>query len=116
MLQFRADESHMSGGESITQNYTSRAAEDAAEHFSNDALESSIPVHPLGVKPLGNQYFAPGGNARRNIGAFQILPDESLMLLLEQFDAHTLRVLGYTCKFLFAFCSSDDLWKTLFLE
>ncbi|KAI6364332.1 hypothetical protein MCOR25_005670 [Pyricularia grisea] len=116
MLPFRADEAHMSGGESITQNYTSRAAEDIAEHVSNDALESSIPVHPLGVKPLGNQYFASGGNARRNIGVFQILPDEALMLLLEQFDARTLRVLGYTCKFLFAFCSSDDLWKTLFLE
>ncbi|KAK0618152.1 Clavaminate synthase-like protein [Bombardia bombarda] len=79
-------------------------------------IESSIPSHPLGIKPLGNQYFSNGGSARDSLGTFKILPDEMLAQLLEFLDKRTLRALGYTCKFLYAHCISDDLWKSIFLE
>ncbi|KAJ0325312.1 hypothetical protein Brms1b_000618 [Colletotrichum noveboracense] len=76
----------------------------------------SIPTHPLGVKPLGNQYLSDRPNARKHIGVFTTLPDEALMILLEYLDQSNLRNLGYTSKFLYAFCQSDELWKALFLE
>ncbi|WQF77851.1 Putative F-box domain, JmjC domain, F-box-like domain superfamily protein [Colletotrichum destructivum] len=76
----------------------------------------SIPTHPLGVKPLGNQYLSGRPNARKHIGVFKILPDEALMILLDYLDQDRLRKLGSTCKFLHASCRSDDLWKSLFLQ
>ncbi|KAJ4296010.1 hypothetical protein N0V88_004712 [Collariella sp. IMI 366227] len=89
-----------------------------AEHGAVDesSLGSSIPPHPLGIKPLGNKYFSTVGDARNSIGSLRGLPDEMLMQLLEYLDPRTLRLLGYTCKFLFACCMSDDIWKTIFLE
>lgn len=77
---------------------------------------NSIPVHPLGVKPLGNQYFAAGPIARASMGSFRLFPDEMLMVFLEYFDAGSLRTLGSSCKFLYAACRYDDLWKSLYLE
>lgn len=79
-------------------------------------LDTPVPVHPLGVKPLGNQYLSSTVNARRALGQLQTLPDEVLSQLLEYFDQQSLRKLGYTCRFLFAFCHSDEFWKPLFLE
>jgi hypothetical protein len=76
----------------------------------------SIPSHPLGVKPLGNEFIATGPKARDSLGAMQALPDETLMILLEYLDQFSLWRLGYTCRFLYAFCRSDDLWKSLFIE
>jgi len=79
--------------------------------------DSPIPPHPLGVKPLGNQYLSPGcGRARDCLGALQALPDEVLMTLLESLERGALQLLGQCCKFLFAFCASEELWKSLFLE
>lgn len=88
------------------------------QQVANDgpAVPLRLPLHPLGIKPLGNLYLASGPNARNCIGAFQALPDETLALILDYFDQRTVRQLGYTCKFLFALCSSDDIWKGLFLE
>ncbi|KAK3337134.1 hypothetical protein B0T19DRAFT_348718 [Cercophora scortea] len=80
------------------------------------SIESSIPSHPLGIKPLGNKYFSAGNDARKAIGTFQVLPDEMLAQFLEFLDKRTLRLLGYTCRFLFAHCISDELWKSIFLE
>lgn len=80
------------------------------------SVESRIPSHPLGVKPLGNQYLSSAVSARGSIGIFQILPDEVLAQLSEYFEQGSLRKLGYTCRFFFAFCHADDLWKALFLE
>ena len=87
-------------------------------HDEKDALTiaDSIPPHPLGIKPLGNQYIADGPKARDSIGGFRALPDETLMLLLEYLDQKSLRNLGYASRFLYACCQSDDLWKALFLE
>jgi len=80
-------------------------------------MPSSVPPHPLGIKPLGNKYFAKGDDARKSLnGALRVLPDELLMQLLEFLDQRSLRLLGSTCRFLFAHCLFDDLWKSLFLE
>ncbi|KAI1824516.1 hypothetical protein F4861DRAFT_505971 [Xylaria intraflava] len=76
----------------------------------------SIPIHPMGLKPLGNQYFANGPNAKRFTGVVGHLPDEMILHLLEYLDATSLRNLTSTCRFLYAFGQLDDLWKTLFLE
>ena len=83
---------------------------------ASTAVESSVPTHPLGIKPLGNKYFHTGNDARVNLGYLQVLPDEMLVQLPEYLDKRTLRLLGYACKFLYAHCSSDDLWKSIFLE
>lgn len=75
----------------------------------------SIPPHTLGAKPLGNKYTATS-DAKDSIGYFQIFPDEVLALFLEYLEAPQLLVLGSTCKFMYAFCRSDDIWKALFIE
>ena len=77
---------------------------------------TSIPPHPLGLKPLGNKFFSSGNDARDSLGSIQALPDEMLMQLLEYLDSRSLRLLGYTCMFLYAFSLLDDLWKAIFLE
>ncbi|KAG5661637.1 hypothetical protein KAF25_005759 [Fusarium avenaceum] len=90
---------------------------DRTNDISESTIQSdSIPPHPLGLKPLGNQYLFTGRNAKRSIGAWRLLPDEIISLVLEQFDANTLLKLGHTCKFFYAFCHSDELWKPLFLQ
>lgn len=76
----------------------------------------SIPSHPLGVKPLGNLYLFEGHNARRSIGTWDTLPDEMLTVILEHFDKSSLLRIGHTCKFFYAFCHSEELWKALFLQ
>ncbi|KAK2030920.1 hypothetical protein LX32DRAFT_637804 [Colletotrichum zoysiae] len=91
-------------------NYDSKPAKNAV------TFHESIPTHPLGVKPLGNQYLSDRPNARAHIGYFKTLPDEALMILLDYLDQERLRTLGSSCKFLYAFCRSDDLWKSLFLQ
>lgn len=85
------------------------------ESLSIEESPHAIPPHPLGVKPAGNQYTATS-IARNFIGSFRTFPDEILALFLEYLDSYKLRYLGATCKFLYAFCRSDDLWKALFIE
>lgn len=79
------------------------------------ASVSSVPPHPLGLRPSGNAY-----TATRDIKAFTghlaRLPDELLLQLLEVLDPVDLVKLGASCKALHAFCSAEDLWKTLFIE
>lgn len=41
---------------------------------------------------------------------------EVITQLLEYLDQKSLRTLGYTSRFLYAFSLSEDLWKTLFLK
>jgi hypothetical protein len=85
--------------------------------FEGQSAESSqsIPHHLLGVKPSGNQYTSLY-NSKAFAGSFQLFPDDILAIFLEYLDSSTLRCLGSTCKFLYAFCRSDDLWKSLFIE
>ncbi|KAI0008519.1 Clavaminate synthase-like protein [Xylariaceae sp. FL0662B] len=80
------------------------------------SISDSIPIHPIGVKPLGNQYFVSGPTARQSLGHIGQLPDEMILNLLEYFDAQSLEAIGATCRFLYAFTQLDELWKTLFLE
>lgn len=70
----------------------------------------AIPCHPLGVKPSGNALVATS-NLRDAIGTFNILPDELIQLCLECLDSTSLLSLGRTCKALYAFTRSEDLWK-----
>lgn len=93
---------------------------DEVESFQaeEEALDTSnsIPPHPLGVKPSGNQYSALV-ISKNFIGlSFKVWPDEILALFLEYLEPSELRLLGSTCKFLHAFCRADDLWKSLFIE
>lgn len=75
----------------------------------------SIPHHPLGIKPFGNQYTATY-NSKSSAGSFKLFPDEILAIFLEYLDPNKLQLLGSTCKFLYAFSRSDELWKSLFIE
>ncbi|KAI0877532.1 F-box domain-containing protein [Hypoxylon argillaceum] len=77
---------------------------------------NSIPIHPMGIKPLGNQYFTNGPSVRQYTGTVGQLPDEMILHLLEYLDATSLRKLASTCRFLYAFGQLDDLWKALFIE
>lgn len=80
-----------------------------------EELTNTIPPHPLGVKPSGNSYTATS-NDKDVIGSWRALPDEMIAIILEHLDSPALRNLGATCRFLFAFCRSEDLWKALFIE
>ncbi|KAI0539955.1 hypothetical protein GGR58DRAFT_462594 [Xylaria digitata] len=86
--------------------------------LDHDALSviDSIPIHPMGIKPLGNQYFANAPNARQYTGIVGQLPDEMILHLLEYLDVTSLRKFASTCRFLHAFGQLDELWKALFLE
>ncbi|KAF2968163.1 hypothetical protein GQX73_g5458 [Xylaria multiplex] len=86
--------------------------------LDHDALSAidSIPIHPMGIKPLGNQYFANAPNARQYTGIVGQLPDEMILHLLEYLDVTSLRNFASTCRFLHAFGQLDELWKALFLE
>lgn len=84
------------------------------EDIGEDA-SATVPPHPLDIKPSGNAYTATK-NIKDHAGLFRRLPDELLMQLLEVLNAADLVRLGSTCKALYAFCRSDDLWKTLFIE
>ena len=88
----------------------------AAPNDSLLAAANAIPAHPLGVRPLGNQYLATGSIARASMGLLRLFTDEMLMLFLEYPDAASLRALGSACKFLYAVCRYDDLWKSLYLD
>lgn len=87
------------------------------ESLQGETEESpqAIPLHPLGVKPSGNQYTA-SRIARNYVGCFGIWPDEVLAIFLEYLNSPELLRLSTACTFLYAFCRSDDLWKTLFIE
>lgn len=89
-----------------------------SQEAASGSLEESpltIPHHPLAVKPAGNLYTA-SSNAKAAIGPFQLFPDEVIAIFLEYLDPSQLCLLGSTCKFLYAFCRSDDIWKNLFIE
>ena len=97
--------------------FHSGTAGNESKASDHEALRSdSIPRHPLRVKPLGNQYLTDVPNARCSIGLWAVLPDEVLMIVLEQFGQRELLRLGSTCRFLYAFCHSEELWKALFLS
>jgi hypothetical protein len=86
---------------------------DSLEESSEESSQS-IPLHAIGVKPSGNQYTA-SKIARNYVGYFGLWPDEVIAIFLEYLDSDLLLRLSTACKFLYAFCRSDDLWKALFI-
>jgi hypothetical protein len=84
----------------------------------NDSITTArdaIPRHALRIKPSG-QALTATWHLRHAIGLFTGLPDELILILLEYLDAGSLLSLGQTCKALYAFTRSDDLWKSLFIQ
>jgi hypothetical protein len=90
-------------------------AAETAENIESD-IDAPVPPHPLGIKPLGNKYLDSGIDAKTASGLFRALPDELLMHMFEGLDMDSLRALGSTCRFLYASCTFDELWKSLALE
>ncbi|KAI9792586.1 MAG: hypothetical protein M1816_002106 [Peltula sp. TS41687] len=83
------------------------------EEYSNTA--ALFPPHPLGIRPAGNAYTSKL-NLRSATGFFCRLTDELVNEVLEYLDADSLNRTGCTCKALYAFSRSEDLWKALFLK
>jgi len=104
------DASHGGGRRSSTLDH------DGINIINTGTAVDSIPIHPMGVKPLGNQFFAHGPNARQSTGIVGQLPDEMILHLFEHLDARSIQILSSTCRFLYAFGQLDDLWKSLFIE
>jgi hypothetical protein len=75
----------------------------------------AVPCHPLGVKPSGNALVA-ASNLRDALGNLGALPDEVVLMVLEWLDPSSLLKLGRTCKALYAFTRSEDIWKTLLIR
>ena len=94
---------------------STNGAEPVPDALSEPKQPEAIPAHPLGVKPSGNGLMATW-TLRSSIGYLQALPDEMILSLLETLDSASLRALGSTCKALYAFTRSEELWKALFIE
>ena len=75
----------------------------------------AVPLHPLGIKPAGNAYYA-SHNVKFATGSFALLPDELLIQILEYLDGVTLQRVASTCKALYGFAQLDELWKILCIE
>ncbi|KAK9450857.1 uncharacterized protein V1518DRAFT_411881 [Limtongia smithiae] len=80
-------------------------------------------AHPLGVQPLGNLMMRDYESVGRattmrteQLGAFAVLSDELVTLLLQELDARSLRQLGYASRVMSAFATQDDLWKQLLVR
>lgn len=97
------------GGAVAAHSYSSHPEPDVEDLSGHE----EIPGHPLGVKPSGNALLA-AENLRHAIGTFNILPDESILMLLEYLDGPSLLNIGQTCKAFYAFTRAEDLWKALF--
>ncbi|RAH66504.1 putative F-box and JmjC domain protein [Aspergillus aculeatinus CBS 121060] len=97
--------------ETLTRAYPTSISNPEAE---DEAAHDAIPGHPLGVKPSGNALLATE-NLRDAIGVFNILPDELILMLLEQLDGPSLVRIGRTCKAFYAFTRAEELWKALFV-
>lgn len=94
---------------------STNGAEPVPDALSEPKQLEAIPAHPLGVKPSGNGLMATW-TLRSSIGHLQALPDEMILSLLETLDSASLRALGSTCKALYAFTRSEELWKAFLIE
>lgn len=77
-------------------------------------IELSYNAHPLGVRPRGNA-LAAHKTFLPNMGVLGGLPDETILMLLEWLDSKSLLNLGASCRALYAYTTSDQLWKDLFI-
>ncbi|KAJ6781089.1 hypothetical protein PWT90_10847 [Aphanocladium album] len=74
------------------------------------------PAPLLADNVIGNRYLSNGTDARLSAGTLGALPDEMLMLLLEQLEVASLQALSASCRFLYALTHSDELCKAPFLK
>jgi len=88
---------------------------DHSYNGSDDVDDSGMPhAHYLGVKPCGNVFVA-HKNLTDNMGTFQKLPDETILTVMEWLDSQSLLNIGASCRGLFAYSSTDQLWRELFI-
>ena len=100
----------------ITPRNISSHQKDSTRNFGQDD-SMAVPMHPLRIKPLGNEYATPKNkNIKQAAGLLAGLPDESIIQVLEYLDATDLNSLGCACKALYAFSRFEDLWKALCIE
>ncbi|KAK9383046.1 uncharacterized protein V2V93DRAFT_364111 [Kockiozyma suomiensis] len=108
-----------------------RKSNDNIKKARKRAKTSRVPImsidkqHPLGIQPVGNLILSSDATAVEqrsrdmravNLGAFSVLPDEILNLVLQTLGAKELRTLGYCSRVFSAFATQDDLWKQLFVS
>ena len=83
--------------------------------WTAEGNDITVASHPLGIKPLGNAYKAEE-NIKIAAGRLLLLPDEIVSQIMDFLDACSLKSIGLTCKFLYAFSRSEDLWKSICLQ
>ncbi|MCJ1478491.1 hypothetical protein MMC13_007171 [Lambiella insularis] len=81
---------------------------------ASDRPPTTIPSHPLGVRPAGNAYTSTR-NLKNSAGMFSSIPDELIMSVMEHLEVTELLNVGFTCKALYAFSRFDELWKSLLI-
>lgn len=69
----------------------------------------SVQPHPYGIKPSGNHYIS------GHRSTFDRLPDELILHLLDSLPINDLLSLCHTCKKLYAYSISEDIWKDIFV-
>ncbi|KAL8734768.1 MAG: hypothetical protein Q9181_003053 [Wetmoreana brouardii] len=94
---------------------TGRETTSKLSPLTRNRIATTVPIHPLDIKPLGNVYAAKT-NIKAKAGLFALLPDELITQVIDWFDPITLLHLGCTCKALYAFSRQEELWKTLFIR
>mmetsp|Transcript_30325 Transcript_30325/g.76224 ORF Transcript_30325/g.76224 Transcript_30325/m.76224 type:complete len:512 (-) Transcript_30325:6-1541(-) len=75
-------------------------------------------AHPLGVKPLGNQYVEQAVVPCRDsgLGTLRCFDDPLLLTILMQLDAVDLCRLASVSKSMYVFSHTEDLWRNLVLD
>lgn len=68
--------------------------------------------HPNGIKPSGN-HVADADNTR-HFDFFRLLPDELIHALFQVLSVQDLVSISHTCKRLYAFSLSEELWKDIY--
>ena len=95
----------------------SEAQEQASQTEEHEEVghETIISHHPMGIKPLGNEFEA-GCNIRRNMNLLATLPDELLLQILESLGPRSLLRLSASCKALYGFARFEDLWRSQYIR
>ena len=82
---------------------------------------TSVPTHPLGVKPSGNALLdAIDGKKNKQIksdllGAFSVFPEEVLIELTSYLtDPKDLQSLGCASRLLYAYTYDEEIWRKLY--
>lgn len=72
--------------------------------------------HPLGVLPLGNLLF-PNHPQPRTIGnLWSLLPHAVIQHFINELSPAQVAVLSQVCKTFYAFCASEEYWRTAVLD